>query len=248
MKQLTTIFLSLLLILTSSYATAQTQQLEQTKQTKPTEATLHHKQRQGLHGMLLFSNGAELFASHLPMFHAPHDMQVIFSLTVQDKQLQHSLISQLAQQNTIWSIEPEAFDLSNLGSAQQLSISQFTANIYQGHFERGGVKRYTQQITVNRLIVKQVLSKSLPSQRHYQKITPDNQPIQYYALRIEGRPGIDHIIKVESEPTANNQRNLADDFSFPFAPQAPSDHAIAEKLAIKPEKVNTLYLETGDLK
>ena len=37
--------------------------------------------RPSVHGMLLFGK-ENLYASHLPMFHAPHDYQVIFKLNL----------------------------------------------------------------------------------------------------------------------------------------------------------------------
>jgi hypothetical protein len=38
----------------------------------------------GVHGMALFGGKDALFASHLPMFHAPHNQQVILQIEIHD--------------------------------------------------------------------------------------------------------------------------------------------------------------------
>ena len=62
--------------------------------------------RHGLHGMLLFSDGDGLYASHLPMFHAPHDVQLIFRFTLADKKIESELVKALDANKPYWTLAP----------------------------------------------------------------------------------------------------------------------------------------------
>ena len=44
-----------------------------------------HHTRVGSHGMVLFTDGAELYASHLPLYYSPHDYQLIYTVVSQHK-------------------------------------------------------------------------------------------------------------------------------------------------------------------
>ena len=66
----------------------------------------HAKARHGLHGMLLFSDGDALYASHLPMFHAPHDVQLIFRFTLADKKIESELVKALDANKPYWTLAP----------------------------------------------------------------------------------------------------------------------------------------------
>ncbi len=53
--------------------------------------------RMGLHGMLLFGGLEGLYASHLPMFHTPHDVQLLLRIRLQDAALNQQIRSDLAR-------------------------------------------------------------------------------------------------------------------------------------------------------
>lgn len=87
--------------------------------------------RNGTHGMLLF--GMEgTYASHLPMFRAPHDAQVLLELASDDTGCK------ARSPDGIYTIEPEVFDLDRLAPDAKAPLTTFVAKLYQGHFERDG--------------------------------------------------------------------------------------------------------------
>lgn len=90
----------------------------------------------GLHGMLI-AGARTVFLSHLPMFGAPHDYQVIleaaFSKPGGDPQADYFGDRQRTGA-TLYTLEPERFVLPRLTAPKPLR--SFKASIYRGHFER----------------------------------------------------------------------------------------------------------------
>ncbi|GLP95176.1 hypothetical protein [Paraferrimonas sedimenticola] len=196
------------------------------------ESHEHHSQRMGMHGMLLFSDGQQLLASHLPMFHKPHDMQLVLRLSLQNSTLQQALITEIAADAGIWTLAPEVFDLTALGQGDS-----FHGDLYQGHFERGGKKRHTQQqVTVERVILRNVLSEESVEAGEFRLL--NHGPVSYYALFIQGRPGTDRVLKVQHQGQLPKHFRAAIDST---------DAQLAELLGLSDGQLTTHYLETGDL-
>lgn len=92
--------------------------------------------RAAVHGMLLFGEN-RLYFSHLPMFHSPHNYQVILevelsrngpdpkSIYLKDKEMTRS---------KVYTFVPRPFVLPEVVQRQ----SPITGDIYRGHFERDG--------------------------------------------------------------------------------------------------------------
>lgn len=98
---------------------------------------IHHTENMapaiGIHGMAAFTDGVSFYASHMPLANSMHAHQVIFSFKINPKH--QALLRTLADNNALLSIMPERFDLMALISGQ---LSEFTGDLYVGHFERGG--------------------------------------------------------------------------------------------------------------
>ena len=60
----------------------------------------------GSHGMALFGGKEALYASHLPMFHAPHDYQVVLQVHIADPKLDAALRQRLDGKTALWTIDP----------------------------------------------------------------------------------------------------------------------------------------------
>jgi len=98
-------------------------------------------QRMGSHGMVLFTDGTNLYANHLPLYRKPHDYQLIYQVNTNQNQ---NIIDYLQGHATKLSdhyltqmvtILPAPFDLNRLVNQQSLVIA---ATVFKGHFERGG--------------------------------------------------------------------------------------------------------------
>lgn len=125
--------------------------------------TLENSVAMGTHGMVLFSDGKRLFASHLAMHHFPHNFQVVLEIhSANDSQL-----LALAKAHSLITLEPERFDLRRLNPEHPQPLTQFNASIYQGHFERGGSKWQNGTIHVQRVWVFHELAAAAPAPHYY---------------------------------------------------------------------------------
>ena len=188
------------------------------------------------HGMLVFGDQT-IYASHLPMFHRPHDYQVILEVALDQAITALYRRDRVQTATRIYTINPERFVLPKV-VAERLP---FKADLYRGHFERGGTL-IAPNITVH---IKEII--------HFRKFDPSavhpaslrylvfGQGLEtYLAHLITAAPDFDQILGVSGQ-----------------APRQPrviqiTDHAASEPLhegdAVQGATVGTeYYLETGDL-
>ncbi|MCB9027123.1 MAG: hypothetical protein H6625_12440 [Bdellovibrionaceae bacterium] len=157
----------------------------------------HHSDPPSVHGMLLFGN-EKIYLSHLPMFHSPHDYQVILEAEISEQDREAYLQAKKNKPNeTVYTLVPEVFVLPEMVNNPRA----FKANIFQGHFERGGTP-ITGSITVN-------ISKVI----YFKKFEPNNthpETVKYIyfgdvneifgAHLISAKPDFDHIVEVGTSP------------------------------------------------
>ncbi|OUR98458.1 hypothetical protein A9Q84_03345 [Halobacteriovorax marinus] len=156
----------------------------------------HHTDAPSVHGMFFFGQ-EKIYLSHLPMFHNPHDYQVLFEVEI-PKEVKKAYLQSLKDhaQQPVYTIVPEAFVLTEMAK----NPTSFMAQIYLGHFERGGTP-ITGSIKVN---VKEVL--------YFKKFKPGavkpelseyiligNEKEQYLVHSIVSKPDFDYISQVEIE-------------------------------------------------
>lgn len=150
-----------------------------------------------VHGMLLFGNQAT-YASHLPMFHSPHDYQLLLKLTLKDQSGAKTLASyEEAKKNATeyFTLVPEVMDLTKVMSGAKTS---FSASIFKGHFERGGQKLGAVQVEVEKIIFSSTLNgQAVPTDNKYFVFGGNGE---YFAAHlIQGKPNYDAIVTV-SQP------------------------------------------------
>jgi hypothetical protein len=88
--------------------------------------------RMGGHGMIIFGDASGTFMSHIPMFHVPHDAQVILQVTLSGLGATSPDMS-----DANYTFAPDDFSLNDLVSGR---ISSFTGSLFRGNFEQGGVE------------------------------------------------------------------------------------------------------------
>src|SRR5262249_55424081 len=96
-----------------------------------------------VHGMLIVGEQT-VFLSHLPLFHRPHDYQVLleagFTKPGSDPEADYFKDRKGKGKDTkIYTLEPEPFVLPSLAAATP--SRSFKGNIYRGHFERFPTQR-----------------------------------------------------------------------------------------------------------
>jgi hypothetical protein len=179
-------FISFILISFFTFANAQ-EHHEKSTQDKPST-----------HGMLVFGK-EKIYASHLPMFHSPHDYQIILELEF-DKTTQTLFVTD--QENnpeySTYTIEPEKFVLPEMIH----NPKPFKANLYRGHFERGGTKIASDiNITIKTVIYYDKFNTNKARTAANTFISFGNEKENFIAHQISNKPDFDQIIQIKK---ANN--------------------------------------------
>jgi hypothetical protein len=185
----------------------------------PLAFVLHQKKLDGdfpsVHGMLIVGKDA-VYVSHLPMFktpempNMPHDYQVVLKLKLDDASDKLFKKDQADHpQSILYTIAPEKFVLPDMVAKPR----PFKADLYRGHFERGGTK--IGQVTIN--IEKVVLFKKFDPKairlKEAKYLVFGSGTERFIAHVISQRPDFDHVMQVEttlaegSEVTTNVKEN-----------------------------------------
>ena len=196
----------------------------------------------GSHGMLLFGGPDALYASHLPMFHAPHDYQVILQVRLADKAQDAALRERLRGGTTLWTLAPEKFNLDRFGPGA-VRNQRFTADLVLGHFEQGGKTQYAGA----GVIVEKVLyfsQLSVPPARlaaaRYLQLGDGAQ--RFLVKLVDSRPDFDHVVAVRARPGVPGGAVVL----VKTALEQPSGAAIMQALPGL-EVAGTVYFSTADL-
>jgi hypothetical protein len=147
------------------------------------------------HGMLLFGSD-NIYASHLPMFHSPHDYQILIELELSKADKVKYLLDVKQNPNySTYTIEPEKFVLPDMIN----NPKPFKVNLYRGHFERGGIE-ILKSITVK--IVKVIYFKKFnlnePKSKVSNFILFGNEKKQFLAHEISSKPDFEQIIEIKT--------------------------------------------------
>jgi hypothetical protein len=199
----------------------------------------------GEHGMALFGGKQGLYASHLPMFHAPHDYQVVLQLHLADAAQDAALRRRLDGRSALWTLAPEKFDLDRLAPGASKPLQRFQADLVLGHFEQGGKTQYAHAtVVVDKVLVFRQLD---PSQRsrasaRYLQIGSGSQ--RFLLKEIDSRPDFDHILPYRAPANAARDAVTVDKHAL----QASSAAALAAALGVPPAAIgDTIYFYTDDL-
>lgn len=177
-----------------------------------------------VHGMLIVGS-TKVYLSHLPMFHSPHDYQAIFAATFSHDAF---VIYQDARNNNpdeIFTLVPETFSLPDMAA----NPKPFKAQIFRGHFERGGKKIAETTVEISVLYLKKFRPNATEPEKP-QFILFGNTNEQFAAHQIFAKPNYDQIFSVTT--TADEARELELGSTI---------------LTLELSNPKSLYLETGDL-
>lgn len=143
---------------------------------------------EGIHGMLVFNQGSSLFASHLPLYRKPHNAQIVYKLEAKDPALIF-----LVRDADIVTIEPEKFNLQRLIRGEAVTIK---ADVYLGHFERGGIKAYKQvELTLSEQVYVRMLEDlGTPTSKQVYEKVDIGKGAHLLIHQIQGAPSYDHLI------------------------------------------------------
>ena len=206
----------------------------------------------GTHGMALFGGADGLFVSHLPMFHRPHDTQVVLQVHLADARRDAALRRELARHPALWTIVPERFELDRLAPDASDPIRSFRADVVRGHFERGGkTESRDATIMIDRVVFDHRIggAPAPDATRSYRIVDAGAGAHEHFLVRwIAARPGADHIVPFSA--AAGTALPVQVDTPAGASLTASRDalqQALREAGVASARVGKTIYLETGDL-
>ena len=198
----------------------------------------------GTHGMALFGGKEALYTAHLPMFHAPHDYQVILQVHLADPKQDAELRERLDGKTALWTVDPEKFALDRVAPNASEPLRQFKADLVLGHFERGGKAQYSSAtVVVDKVLMYRQLAKDakVSGDARYVQLGTGQQ--RFLVKQIDSRPDFDHIVAITSPRDAATGAIRV--------PKQGLDQtaAVALARALPGAKIiGTVYFDTADLK
>jgi hypothetical protein len=196
--------------------------------------------------MIIFGK-EKIYASHLPLFHSPHNYQIILELELDKTAGQKFIADQLEHPEfTTYTIEPERFILTD----KILSRGSFKANLYRGHFERGGIKIADSiSIKISTIIYFRKFDETEKKLPHSAYLLFGNSKEQFAVHQISNKPDFEQIIQVKTGSVKNNCDTVI--FSEVNEPVGISGNTIPMKTGNGRGElilVKQIYLEFDDLK
>lgn len=205
----------------------------------------------GLHGMVLFGGKQGLYASHLPMFHAPHDYQVLLQVHLADPVLDARLRDLLDGNTALWTLEPERFELARLLPAAPQPLRQFHATVVRGHFEKDGQAATGYRdaaIVVERVLLMRQLSPEPASKADSRYLQVGGGTQRYLVKRIDSRPDFDHIVAWTSPPHAPHGDIVVAKTGVRETPASALRQALRAQAAAPATLRGTVYFSTEDVR
>lgn len=152
-----------------------------------------HKDAPSVHGMLVFGK-EKVYLSHLPMFHSPHDYQVLLEVELPIEVKTTYLIEKEQDKfQSVYTIVPESFILSEvMGNGKS-----FKAVLYKGHFERGGfpiTKKF--KIGIKKVLYFKKFEKNALKSEMGKYIIIGNIAEQFLVHKVIAKPDFDQISKL----------------------------------------------------
>lgn len=216
------------------------------------------------HGMLIVGDGP-VYLSHLPMFHKPHDYQVLIEVELVKTGIDATALYVQDRKTTgekIYTAVPETFSLPDLFTPADSPVRQsFKATLVRGHFERGG-SPILEDVTVK--VKKVVFAKkfeknpdALPELRYF---LFGNENELFAAHIVNKKPDFDHVLSVrvttgvqsDAQSAAIRAGSLlkvkgaANDVEHAFK-EGVDVHGKIGGADVTIQVITDYYLETGDL-
>lgn len=198
----------------------------------------------GMHGMALFGGKQGLYASHLPMFHAPHDFQVILQVRLADKAQDAALRARIDGGTALWSVAPEKFELARLAKGSANPLSSFMADLVEGHFERGGKTQFAKAtVLVEKVLFFKRLDPRQAGRKTARYLQVGSGPRRFLVKEVDSRPDFDHIVAIAASPQTGRGDVSVEKLGLTETPAA----ALARMLP-GIEVIGSVYFDTADLK
>jgi hypothetical protein len=187
----------------------------------------------GVHGMVLVTQGSSIYASHLPLYKKPHNVQLLYKLDNNNLS-----ILQTVRGGELITIKPKPFNLQRLMRGETMVIQ---ADLYAGHFERGGMLVYENiSLSFDKQLYVRTFDDIKPSSTKQEyDVVSLRENYRIYIHRIQEAPSFDHILGVDLQAGCLGRFNT----SSPVPKETELQYKFLNCGTIKP-----LYFETEDFK
>ncbi len=198
----------------------------------------------GMHGMALFGGKPGLYAAHLPMFHAPHDFQVILQVRLADKAQDAALRARIDGGTALWSVAPEKFELARLARGSANPLSSFGADLVEGHFERGGKTQFANAtVIVEKVLFFKRLDPRQSGRKTARYLQVGSGQRRFLVKEVDSRPDFDHIVAIAASPQTGRGDVLVEKQGLTETPAAKLARALPGI-----DIIGSVYFDTADLK
>ncbi len=148
----------------------------------------------GVHGMTLFGGAEKLYLSHIPLYQAPHNKQVVVEVSIASG-VPADALATFGTNN--FTVRPSAFSLYDLGAG---AVQTVTGTIYFGNFESGGRPVFANvKFNVNRVIVNRVMGPATPKSQTLDYVAVGSPANAYLVHLIDATPSFDQVLSVKLE-------------------------------------------------
>ncbi|XQW83936.1 hypothetical protein ACOYR1_12390 [Thalassotalea piscium] len=186
---------------------------------------------EGVHGMVLFTHNSAVYAYHLPLYTLPHNVQVLYQLSIKDVAL-----LQMIRDAQLVTIKPEVFNIQRLVRGEEMIIN---ADIYMGHFERDGMLVHENRpLTFEKKLYSREMSDLEKSSRMQEyDVVSLSKTNKIYIHKIQQAPSYDHVIHIDEEASCSSK--------FTTSKAVPKRSELQYKF-INCGTMKPLYFETND--
>lgn len=185
----------------------------------------------GVHGMVLINQGSSIYASHLPHYKKPHNVQLLYKLDNNDL-----AILQTVRDGQLITVKPKPFNLQRLMRGEKMVVQ---ADLYAGHYKKGGMLVYENiSLSFDKQMYVRTFDDIKPSstQQEYDMVSLKGN-YKIYIHRIQKSPSFDHILAVDLVSGCLGRFNT----SSPVPKETELQYKFINCGTIKP-----LYFETED--
>lgn len=185
----------------------------------------------GVHNMALITHGSIIYATNLSTYQKPNNVQLLYK--IDNKNL---AILQTIRDSQLVTIVPKPFNLQRLMRGEKMLIQ---ADVYSGHFQRGGMLVYENiSLAFDKKLYVRSFDDIKPSskQQEYDVVSlKDNY--RFYIHKVQKSPSFAHILGVDLTSSCLN--------FFRTSSPVPNETELQYKF-INCGTIKPLYFETKD--
>lgn len=145
-----------------------------------------------IHPMILVNKGSTIFAYHMATYEKPHNVQLLYTLSVKD----FSLV-QLVRDSNLITIKPEEFNLQRLMRGEKLVVK---ADAYIGDYQKEGMKVYDGiEISFDKqLYVRELLDVEPSSKKQkYDEVSYNSASDRIYIHQLQQAPSYAQLLHID---------------------------------------------------